>query len=100
MLDDKLENVVTGQSTSSTSKSPAKKEVFELSEKDHPYIPVSTTRILGKFTRDPLPDISQSESDARRIQSQRLAETVEELRRWAKNRESSTAFKLLLRTIF
>ena len=99
MLGDELENAATRKSTSSVSKSP-KKEVFELSEKDHPYIPVSTTKILGKFTRDPPPDIPESTLHARRVQSQKQSETVEELRRWAKNRESSTAFKLLLRTIF
>ncbi|KAE8864905.1 hypothetical protein PTNB73_05793 [Pyrenophora teres f. teres] len=95
-----LGNVVSRQSTTSASKSPAKKEVFELSEKDHPYIPVSTTRILGKSTRDPPPDIPESALHVRRVQLQKQSETVEELRRWAKNRESSTAFKLLLRTIF
>ncbi|KAG9381774.1 hypothetical protein A1F94_007428 [Pyrenophora tritici-repentis] len=100
MLGEDLENVATRQSTSSVSKSPAKKEVFELSEKDHPCIPVSTTKILGKLTRDPPPDIPESALHARCVQSQKRSETVEELRRWTKNRESSTAFKLLLRSIF
>ena len=32
-------------------------ETFELSDKAHPYIPVSTTKILWNYTRDPPPDI-------------------------------------------
>lgn len=100
MLGDDLKRSETQISASSSQKTPPKKETFELSEKDHPYIPVSTTKILGKFTRDPPPDISDAEARACREQAKKQSETVEELRKWAKNRESSTAFKILLRTVF
>jgi hypothetical protein len=84
-----------------TKREPAAKiETFELSQKEHPYIPVSTTKILGKFTRDPPPDLHDVALQERRAVLQKHAETVEELRKWAKNRESSTAVKILLRTIF
>jgi hypothetical protein len=84
-----------------TKKEPAAKiETFELSQKEHPYIPVSTTKILGKFTRDPPPDLYDVALRERRAALQKHTETVEELRKWAKNRESSTALKILLRTIF
>jgi hypothetical protein len=101
MLGEDLEGSGVRLSTSSSiNKSTAKAKVFELSEKEHPYIPVSTTKILGKFTRDPPPDIPESALGPQRVHSQKQSETVEELRRWAKNRESNTVFKLILRTLF
>jgi hypothetical protein len=84
-----------------TKKEPTTKiETFELSQKEHPYIPVSTTKILGKFTRDPPPDLHDVALQERRAALQEHKETVEELRKWAKNRESGTAVKFLLRAIF
>jgi hypothetical protein len=74
-------------------------KTFELSEKEHPYIPVSTTKILGKFTRDPPPDLHDEVLQERHSVLEGHAEMVEELRKWAKNRDSSTVFKLLLRSV-
>jgi hypothetical protein len=78
----------------------AKIETFELSQKEHPYIPVSTTKILGKFTRDPPPYLHDVALQERRAVLQKHTDTVEELRKWAKNRESSTAVKVILRTLY
>lgn len=100
MLGDDLTRCGTHASESSSQKSPFKKETFELSEKEHPYLPVSTTKILGKFTRDPPPDIPDSDIRADRETAKKQHDTVEDLRKWAKNRESSTAFKMLSRTVF
>ena len=75
-------------------------ETFELSEKDHPYIPVSTTKILSKFTRDPPPDLNDVALEERRSIPRQHAETIEELRRWAKVREHSTILKVLQRIFF
>lgn len=80
--------------------SAAKVETFELSKKDHPYIPVSTTKILGKFTRDPPPDLDSVALRDRQASQQKHAKTIEDLRRWAKNRDNSTVVKVLLRCIF
>ena len=100
MLGDDLTVYENRVSESSSQKSPLKKETFELSEKEHPYIPVSTTKILGKFTRDPPPAISDADIQADREQAKKQHDIVEDLRKWAKNRESSTAFRMLLRAVF
>jgi hypothetical protein len=81
------------------AKSSSKIETFELSEKAHPYIPVSTTKILWNYTRDPPPDIPAEVLQARRAAQQEHRETVDELRRWFKSRESGM-FTKLLRRIF
>ena len=86
--------------TDSKRKTSIKIETFELSKKEHPYIPVSTTKILGKFTRDPPPDLHDVALQERRSVLRKHAETVEELRKWAKTRENSTAVKLLQRIVF
>lgn len=74
-------------------------ETFELSDKAHPYIPVSTTKILWNYTRDPPPDIPNDVLQERRARQQQHTETVEELRRWFKSRQSSM-FAKVLRRIF
>lgn len=86
--------------TDSKGKTSTKIETFELSKKEHPYIPVSTTKILGKFTRDPPPDLHDVALQERRSVQRKHAETVEELRKWAKVRENSTAVKFLQRIVF
>lgn len=101
MLGDELRKVSSHTPDPSARKSTSSKiETFELSEKDHPYIPVSTTKILGKFTRDPPPEFSNAELQKRRAHALQHSETADELRRWAKHRESSTFFKVLLRSVF
>ncbi|KAI3317618.1 hypothetical protein HD806DRAFT_514603 [Xylariaceae sp. AK1471] len=75
-------------------------EVFELSPKAHPYIPVSTTKISENFTRDSPPGFHHADLLERRELQREYAETVDELRRWAKTRTRSTAMKALLRVIF
>jgi hypothetical protein len=69
-------------------KTSSKIETFELSEKAHPYIPVSTTKILWNYTRDPPPDIPNEVLTERRAAQQYHSETVEDLRRWFKSRET------------
>ncbi|KAJ9604419.1 hypothetical protein H2200_011255 [Cladophialophora chaetospira] len=64
-------------------KTGTKIETFELSEKRHPYTPVSTTKILSEYTRDLPPDISESLLQERRRGLREHAATVEDLRRWA-----------------
>ena len=61
---------------------------------------VSTTRILGNFTKDPLPDVQDLELLKRRSSLQEHADTVEELRLWAKYRDTYSATKSFFRTIF
>jgi len=73
----------------------AKIETFELSEKAHPYIPVSTTKILSNYTRDPPPEISDVLLQERRLSARVHAETVDRLRRWAGHGEGSVAGKIL-----
>lgn len=75
-------------------------ETFELSKKKHPYIPVSTTKILNDFTRDAPPEYPSSALQQRRVELREYGETVEDLRRWAKNRERSNFTKVLLRSVF
>lgn len=65
-------------------------EKFELSEKPHPYIPVSTTKILESFTRDSPPDIPDAVLQERRSQSEQHAETVQMLRTRMENYGSGT----------
>ncbi|KAI0875958.1 hypothetical protein GGS24DRAFT_488982 [Hypoxylon argillaceum] len=75
-------------------------EVFELSPRAHPYIPVSTTKISENFTRDSPPGIHNADLLKRRELQRGYAETVDELRRWAKTRARSTVMKTLLRATF
>lgn len=70
---------------------------FELSAKAHPYIPVSTTKILGNYTRDPPPEIPDAMLQERRLRLREHAETVEKLRKWAKHREKSMSSKIFRR---
>ncbi|KAI0023918.1 hypothetical protein F4780DRAFT_684919 [Xylariomycetidae sp. FL0641] len=82
------------------SRNPANIEKFELTKKENPYIPVSTTRILGDFSRDPPPFIHVAELEKRLNLLREYGATVEDLRRWAKNRSNHTVVKVLLRSIF
>ncbi|EAT88315.2 hypothetical protein SNOG_04555 [Parastagonospora nodorum SN15] len=101
MLGDELQASSSRKSVSSAHKPTSPKiETFELSEKEHPYIPVSTTKILGKFTRDPPPEHSNAELQKLRARVSQHSEIAEDVRKWAKNRESSTLFKVLLRAVF
>lgn len=86
--------------TGSKRKASAKIETFELSKREHPSIPVSTTKILGKFTRDPPPNLHDLALQERYSVQRKHAETVEELRKWAKFRENSTGFKVILQSVF
>lgn len=79
------------------AKTSTKIETFELSEKAHPYIPVSTTKILSNYTRDPPPDIPIEVLHQRRTAQKERSETVEELRKWFKSRESGMLTKVLRR---
>lgn len=73
---------------------------FELSEQAQPYVPVSTTKILGNFTRDSPPDFSEAALQELRSEQEEYAETVAELRRWAKRRGNRMFPKMILRNIF
>jgi hypothetical protein len=79
------------------AKTGPKSATFELSEKAHPYIPVSTTKILWNYTRDPPPDIPNEVLQERRAGQQEHSKTVEELRKWFKLRESGILPKVLRR---
>jgi hypothetical protein len=70
-------------------KTKTKITTFELSAKKHPYIPVSTTKILSDYTRDPPPDIPDSVLRQRRDAKREHTETVEQLKRWAIHGETS-----------
>jgi hypothetical protein len=76
-------------------KPPTRVETFELSVKSHPYIPASTTKILGDYSRNSPPHISDAELQERRRALRRHAETVKQLRKWARYRESSVVARLL-----
>ncbi|KAB5566742.1 hypothetical protein GE09DRAFT_745718 [Coniochaeta sp. 2T2.1] len=76
-------------------KPPTRVETFELSAKSHPYIPASTTKILGDYSRNSPPDIDNAEFQQRRLTLQRHSETVKQLRRWARYRESSLIGRVL-----
>ena len=72
-------------------------ETFELSPNAGPYIPVSTTKILSNYSRDPPPEIPHVVLHERRLGLREHAETVEELRKWARHGECSMAGKVLRR---
>jgi hypothetical protein len=67
----------------------------EPSEKGHPY--VSTVEILQNYTQDPPPDIPNEVLQGCRATQQKHSETVDELRRWFKARESGIFTKILRR---
>lgn len=77
--------------------SPGNIEKFELSKRERPGLPVSTTSILENFIRDSPPDIPNVALQERRVRLRKHDKTVEELRRWAKSRGRSTVAKALLR---
>jgi len=76
-------------------KPPTRAQTFELSAKSHPYIPASTTRILGDYSRNSPPDINDAELEKRRLTRRKHADTVKQLRKWARYRESSILGRLL-----
>ncbi|KXT17013.1 hypothetical protein AC579_7416 [Pseudocercospora musae] len=93
----------SSNSNSADSAQPTTKRTatFELSvKKGEHYVPVSTTKILGKFIRDSPPEIHAKELDERRSTLENHSATIESLRKWAKFRETNTVAKLLLRSVF
>lgn len=76
-------------------KPPTRVETFELSAKSHPYIPASTTKILGDYSRNSPPEISDTELQERRLTLQKHSETVQQLRRWARYKDSNILGRLL-----
>lgn len=100
MNDSELSRSLPRLSDLHARRSASQVETFELSKREHPYIPVSTTKILGKFTRDSPPEFAADALQHRRFQYLRYSETIEELRRWSRNRGNSTAFKIVLSTLF
>ena len=79
---------------------PRRVRTFELSDQPRPYDPVSTTKILGNFTRDSPPDFSEAAQQELHSKQREYAETVAELRKWAKRRGSRMLPKMILRSIF
>ncbi|KAL1837287.1 hypothetical protein VTJ49DRAFT_4053 [Mycothermus thermophilus] len=75
--------------------SPVKIETFLLSEK--PNRPQSTTKILWNYERDPPPDIPHAMLQARRAAQQEQSDTVEELRRWYRSRNTHVFAKAVRR---
>lgn len=76
-------------------KRPTRVETFELSAKSHPYIPASTTKILGDYSRNSPPDINDAQVQERRLALCSYVETVKQLRKWARYRESNVVARLL-----
>ncbi|GAB1313472.1 hypothetical protein MFIFM68171_03682 [Madurella fahalii] len=72
-------------------------KTFELSVKSHPYIPVSTTRILSDYARDPPPDIPDAQLQEQRERLKEHEEMVNQLRQWVKYRGSSKVGRILRR---
>ena len=76
-------------------KSAVRVETFELSAKSHPFIPASTTKIHGDYSRNAPPDSDEADVHNRHLLIQKHAETVNQLRKWARFRESTFGGKLL-----
>jgi hypothetical protein len=78
---------------------PRKAITFELTIKPRHHNAISTTKILGKYPRASLPEISDDILKKRQQDLQQYAETVEELRKWARTRQDPV-FGDALRRIF
>lgn len=70
-------------------------ETFQLSPTVNSDVSASTTKILSNYTREPPPNIPDEVLEERRLRLQEHAETVEQLREWAKHGECSMAGKVL-----